>query len=471
MSRGRARMPRHNQVPTASYCPFCCSFTLLPYASSTLQYSNRRCTIYSTMMLRLAAAALGLLSLVAPPLAGASPISEIAKRQSGLQNVAYFVNWGIYGRNFHVQNVSADKVTHLLYAFANLRDDGTVVGGDIEADISKHYPTDSWNDVGNNAYGCVKQLYKLKKANRHVKVLLSIGGWTWSTNFPSAASTEANRNRFASTAVGLMKDWGFDGIDIDWEYPADATQGQNMVLLLQAVRSALDAYAAQYAPGYHFLLTIASPAGPSHYQQMQLGQLAQVVDKMYLMAYDYAGAWDSTSGHQANLFPSGSNPTATPFSTDRAVTDYIAAGVPPSKIVLGMPIYGRTFQNTDGPGRPYSGTGPGSWENGIWDFKALPRPGATEQYDAATGATWSYDATQREMVTYDTPDNVRRKVDWVKTKGLGGSMFWELSGDRTDGSSLVGTSASSLGALDTSQNQLSYPDSQYLNIRQGLPGE
>ncbi|KAI6452342.1 Chitinase 4 [Pyricularia oryzae] len=424
------------------------------------------------MMLRLAAAALGLLSLVAPPLAGASPISsELVRRQSGLQNVAYFVNWGIYGRNFHVQNVSADKVTHLLYAFANLRDDGTVVGGDIEADISKHYPTDSWNDVGNNAYGCVKQLYKLKKANRHVKVLLSIGGWTWSTNFPSAASSEANRNRFASTAVGLMKDWGFDGLDIDWEYPADATQGQNMVLLLQAVRDALDAYAAQHAPGYHFLLTIASPAGPTHYQKMQLGQLAGVVDKMYLMAYDYAGAWDATSGHQANIFPSGSNPTSTPFSTDRAVADYMAAGVPPSKIVLGMPIYGRTFQNTDGPGGAYSGTGPGSWENGIWDYKALPRPGATELYDAATGATWSYDAARREMVTYDTADNVRRKVDWARARGLGGSMFWELSGDRSDGASLVGTSAASLGALDTSQNQLSYPDSQYLNIRQGLPGE
>ncbi|KAM0275982.1 hypothetical protein ACHAQH_007200 [Verticillium albo-atrum] len=401
-----------------------------------------------------------------------SPVTAVASRAAGgYQNAVYFPNWAIYGRNYQPQNLPASQITQVLYAFLNLRASGEVITGDAYADLDKRYPTDSWNDVGTNAYGCVKQLFILKKTHRRMKTLLSIGGWTWSTNFPAAASTEAGRKLFAKSSVTFMKDWGFDGIDIDWEYPADATQAANFILLLQTVRDELDAYAAKHAPGYRFLLTIAAPAGPSHYRILNLRAISAVVDKIYLMAYDYAGSWDSNAGHQANLYPNPGNPAATPFSTDAALTDYLAAGVPSSKIVMGMPIYGRAFENTDGLGRRFTGVGQGSWENGAWDYKDLPRPGATELYDDVAQASYSYDNKSRKLVSYDTVDVIKNKVSYLKQKGLGGSMFWEASGDRTGESSLISASFQSLGGAggqESINNMLSYPDSKYDNIRNGL---
>ncbi|KAK7747264.1 Chitinase 4 [Cytospora paraplurivora] len=406
------------------------------------------------------------------PFVSAGPIKQVVERSSSYQNAVYFANWVIYGRDYQPQQLPASELTIVLYAFANLQSTGEVYSSDSYSDLQKHYSTDSWNDVGNNAYGCVKQLYLLKKANRQMKVLLSIGGWTYSTNFAAAASTAETRAKFASTAVTLVKDWGFDGIDIDWEYPSDATQAANFVSLLSTVRQDLDSYAAVYAPGYHFLLTVASPAGPQNYNVMNLSGMATYLDYFNLMAYDYAGSWDSTSGHQANLHYESSNPNATKYSTDKALTDYVAAGVPASKINLGMPIYGRAFEQTAGIGLPYSGVGSGSWENGVWDYKVLPKSGATVINDSVAGATYSYDSSTQELMTYDTADMVATKVTYLKGKGLAGSMFWEASADRNDSQSLMLTSFNSLGgsaAQDSTQNLLSYPNSTYANIAAGVP--
>ncbi|KAL2199345.1 glycoside hydrolase family 18 protein [Corynascus similis CBS 632.67] len=398
--------------------------------------------------------------------------TTVESSSSGYRNALYFTNWGIYGADYQPQQLPADKLTHVLYAFADIAADGEVKSSDSFADLEKHYPTDSWNDQGENAYGCVKQLYLLKKKHRQMKTLLSIGGWTYSPKFVPVAATEDGRQRFCNSSVTLMKDWGFDGLDLDWEYPSDASQAQDYVDLLRTCREALDAYAAQHAPGYRFLLTVAAPAGPQHYGTMDLPGMDAYLDAWHLMAYDYAGPWDATTGHQANLYPDPANPEATKFSTGRAVADYLARGVPASKLVLGLPLYGRIFASTTGLGQPYTGVGDqGSIEPGIWLYKDLPRPGAEERWDAAAGASYSFDPAASELVSYDNLASADAKTAYLVDKGLGGAVFWEASGDREGEGSLVGAVASAMERLEEAENCLSYPTSRYENIRNGVPGE
>ncbi|KAM0332217.1 hypothetical protein ACHAQA_002492 [Verticillium albo-atrum] len=389
----------------------------------------------------------------------------------GFRSALYFTNWGIYSANHQPSDFPADKTTHLLYSFADIKPDGQVVSSDTYADLEKRFPGDSWNDVGNNAYGCIKQLYLQKKKHRHLKLLLSIGGWTWSPKFAPVARTAAGRQRFASSAVALMADWGFDGIDIDWEYPKNAAEALDFVRLLAACRQALDAYAATNAKGYRFQLTIAVPAGPANYRILDMKKMAPFVDGWHLMAYDYAGSWESTTGHQSNLFKSKTNPAATKADTETALNYYLSQGVAPRKILLGLPLYGRSFARTDGLGKPYSGLGQGSVEAGIYHYKALPLAGSEERWDAEAAATWSYNKKTRELITYDNPKSAVRKAEYLVKKQLGGAVFWESSGDRKDERSLVRTTSRAMGAMDLTKNWLSYPKSRYDNIRKGMPAK
>ncbi|KAF2738332.1 hypothetical protein EJ04DRAFT_509734 [Polyplosphaeria fusca] len=366
----------------------------------------------------------------------------------GYRSVAYFTNWGIYGRQYDPSKIPADKLTHILYSFGDNRDDGTVILTDVWSDKDKHYPGDSWNDQGNNLYGNLKQINLLKKKHRNLKLLLSIGGWTYAheqKHFDGPASTPAGRTNFANSCVQMIKDYGFDGIDIDWEYPQNPEQGEQLFLLLAEIRHAMDAYANTITSGSarpHFDLSIAAPAGEQNYKNLPLAKIASTVDFINLMGYDFAGSWDRNTGHQANLFHSKHCPSCTPFNIDSVIRDYENNGVPCDKVVLGMPLYGRAFTNTTGIGEPFSGIGEGSFENGIWDFKALPRPGATEHYDHETGASYSYDNATRTLISYDTVDMAKRKAAWIKQRNLGGAMWWELSGDREDDSGSIITNVS-----------------------------
>lgn len=156
---------------------------------------------------------------------------------------------------------------------------------------------------------------------------------------------------------------------VDWEYPASDDDKKNYVLLLTEMRNQLDAYAATVPGKPHFLLSIASPAGPQNFPYFDWKGMDAQLDYWNLMAYDYAGSFSDMSGYQDNLFNSTKYAAGAPFNTDTAVQAYIDGGVTANKINLGMPLYGRAFVGTSGPGQKYSGVGAGSWENGIWDYK------------------------------------------------------------------------------------------------------
>ncbi|KAI8346747.1 chitinase [Blakeslea trispora] len=383
-----------------------------------------------------------------------------------------YKNRGIYDRKYNVVDVAkqADKLTHILYAFANLQEDGEVVLGDAYADKEKHFPedecvngeVDSWNDQGNNLYGNFKQFYLLKQKYRHLKVSLSVGGWTWSKNFAVVACDPEKRQRFVESSIKLISDLGLDGLDIDWEYPKDDEEAFYYVHLLYDVRIALDMYQQQcgHLDQSRLLLTVAVPCGTEHYQKLRLAEMQPYVDLFYLMAYDYVGSWDAQTGHQAAMFGGALN-------TEQAVNHYLQF-IPSHKIVLGLPMYGRGFSNTDGPECSFEGIPEGTWEEGQFDYKCLPKPGATEYYDHEKMASWSYDPDTREFITYDNPQAVAGKCDYVQQRGLGGCMFWELSADHDPDSpqNLVNTVYESFGGQnDQTENHLDYPNSEFDNLR------
>lgn len=393
-----------------------------------------------------------------------------ASAGGGKRVIGYFTQWGIYGRNYQVRDIQASGaagyLTHLNYAFGNVRnnrcevgvtqpsDSSTGAGGDAFADYTKAFSAaQSMDGVGDTwdqpLRGNWNQLKKLKAAHPGLKVLISLGGWTWSRGFSSAARAE-NRQAFVASCIdayirgnlpvtdgagGTAAAAGvFDGIDIDWEYPVacgiacgSAEDRQNFTALLAEFRRQLD----QVRPG--LLLTVAVGAGIDKIRVTDPNLYAPYLDYLNVMTYDFHGAWDPQTNHHSALFESPADPSSGDqryYNSNDAIQAFLDRGVPAAKLNLGIGFYGRGWTNVPNVnhGLYQSGSAaPGTYEAGIEDYKVLRGRAGANYVDAQAHAHWKYDGSS--FWSYDDPALVTEKMNYVKTQGLGGAFFWEFSGD------------------------------------------
>ncbi|GAA3530380.1 glycoside hydrolase family 18 protein [Amycolatopsis ultiminotia] len=377
----------------------------------------------------------------AAPAASPVPAAPASAQASVGKVVGYFTEWGVYDRNYHVKNVetsgSADKLTHINYAFGNVTNGGCAIG-DAYADYQKTYDAagsvDGVADTSDQPLaGSFNQLKKLKAKHPGLKILWSFGGWTWSGGFAQAAQNPA---AFADSCYNLVNDprWAgvFDGIDIDWEYPnacgltCDTSGSDALAKVLSALRDKF---------GSAKLVTAAITADGSDGGKIDAADYAAAaksVDWYNVMTYDYFGAW-APQGPTAPHSPLSSyDGIPTPgFYSDAAIQKLKSTGVPPEKLLLGIGFYGRgwTGVTQDAPGGTASGPAPGTYEEGIEDYKVL-KSGCPA---TGTVAGTAYAKCGSQWWSYDTPSTIAGKLDYAKSQGLGGAMFWELSGDTADG--------------------------------------
>jgi Chitinase len=306
------------------------------------------------------------------------------------------------------------KLTHLNVAFGHVRDHA------VES-------------------GHLTQLHRLaefRSFNPGLKILLSVGGWG-AGGFSEAASTEAGRKKFAATAVETLVKHGFDGIDVDWEYPCHSVAGiaaspedkANFTLLLKEVREQLDRQGQKDRK--HYLLTIAAGADQYYIDGTEMDKAQRYLDLVQIMTYDMRGGFQTLTGHHTNLY----TPTGDLFriSVDASVKMFVRAGVPKEKIVIGAAFYSRMWKNVPNVNRGLhqmtsssGGYGPTYSELAA---NYINRNGYTRYWDDEAKAPYLFDGSH--FITYDDEESLRHKCEYVKKTGLAGIMFWEYGCDTT----------------------------------------
>lgn len=336
----------------------------------------------------------------------------------GTKMVGYYAAWSAYS-GYTPDKIDANKLTHINYAFAN-------IGTDLK--ITLGYPD---IDPSN-----ISKLNALKLVNPNLKTLISVGGWSWSGKFSDAALTDSSRTAFADSCVAFILKYGFDGIDIDWEYPVSGglstnirrpEDKQDFTLLLQKLREKLNAQST--LDGKTYLLTFAGACGSWYINNTELGVLNTYVDYGNIMTYDIHGTWDTYTDFNAPLYNNSDSSPQYKWSADQGVNSWTSAGFPLNKIVLGVPFYGYVYNSVknsnNGLYQTFSGGSSISFQDIV--TKYLNSPGFTRYFHSQSMVPWLFNGTT--YVTYDDEISVGYKARYISSKGLGGAMVWELSQD------------------------------------------
>jgi len=361
-------------------------------------------------------------------------------------------------RGAPVSAIRGELLTHINYAFARVTPEGLAALGDPCVDIGECAA--GVEDPNPVPGGNFEQLRLLKQRFPHLKVLISFGGWSGSRYFSDAAATPEARRRFVESALDLFirqHPGVFDGIDIDWEYPVRGglpenttrpEDRENYTLLMAEFRRALDEQGAR--DGRQYLLTIAAAAGQSHIRNLDVPGLAAVLDFINVMTYDFHTAGKSTH-FNSPLFVASDDPTPE-LSIDHTVRAYLAAGLPAEQLVVGVPFFGYgyggvpadsngLFQPAELNGfEPRDSTQPRPWGVGAVRFHQVIREaesrGFRRYWHSEVKVPWLYNAETRVWITYDDAESIGLKADYIRDRGLGGAMIWELGGDDAHGTLL-----------------------------------
>jgi chitinase len=357
--------------------------------------------------------------------------------------VGYFASWDVRSKGTRIADLPAKDLTHIYYAFAKIDSDGRVVLFDPCVDVGQCVPPATADSGGNFA-----ALARLKARYPHLKLAISIGGWTDSGRFSDAAFNELSRRVFARTAIDLFirqRPGLFDGIDIDWEFPVEGglegnverpADKENFTLLLRELRRQLDEQGA--TDKKHYELTIAASARLGEIANVELSLIDPLLDFVNVMTYDYHEAPGRTN-FNSPLYAATGDVTPT-LNVDATMTEFLAAGVRPSKLLVGIPFYGHAYGSVEdiNHGLFQNGTDkPADWKqhDGDWNVLAKTRlrdSRYVKYWESKARVPYMYDSTSGTWVTYDDPRSVAEKVQYVREHGLGGVVIWELGGD--DGS-------------------------------------
>lgn len=325
-----------------------------------------------------------------------------------------------YNGLIDASQIAAEKLTHINYAFVNVKDNRAFL---------QNLKTDTIN---------FERLNTLKLKNPKLQLLISIGGWSWSENFSDAVLTDSLRRIFAASAVEIIRKYKFDGVDIDWEYPGMAgEQGnvyrpedkENFTLMFEAIRKELNVLEKE--TGKKKLLTTATGGFASFLTHTEMGKAARYLDFINLMTYDYYSS--KLAGHHTNLYESKT--IKSDHSADKAIQAYINAGVPAAKIVMGIAFYGRNLQLSPNAQKGLGDTvlsNANSYGKGYTFLKdsLANKKGFLTFRDEEAKAPYLFNTITKQYISYDDEWSVANKCDYVLKNKLGGVMFWEYSSDK-----------------------------------------